>query len=418
MLLNDLRGLVTDVIKETTADMVRRKKMYVTQGVHSDANGNKVISVQEAFSDPFEVPYVPDLYNVQAGDSVWVEWAYGLGNACAVNTGSWKNTFIDADDNGVSLHLNDIQVTGHIGGDIVNTQDAASVTVSGKIQDAIDSLGKHLNGDVNIAVPAGTYVEDPNISGFEGNGTLTLSFDKEAVVKGDWVIAGNHRVVITGATDGTDTTEFIGVLEDSVIDVCGTRYLKINGVEMHGVERAAGDSGQAYGVYVRDGSYAYLTDCLIDRAGTAVYVEHAHLDIKDCKGGYNSTDETTVANLVNGIVISADGGYVNAKGTIPAGPVAGDTGYEDNGYPFTCSGTVTPTLSGGTAPPVVTEVTATWTASAGYYCNSYKTGTDSYDGRGTGWKGDGTFNLRMGYNTGTQKHMAGLWIFSDADTIR
>lgn len=183
---------------------------------------------------------------------------------------------------------------------------------------------------------------------------------------------------------------------------------------------------------MRDGSYAYVADCVIDRTGAAVYVEHAHLDIANCKGGEYSVEgdttpmETTVANLVNGIVISEDGGYVNAKGTIPAGTDSTGTGYEANGYPFTCSGTVTqqPTNDSGGGggepvppPPVITDVTSTWTNSAGYYCESYKTGTDAYDGRGTGWRGNGTYSLRMGYNTSSKKYMAGLWIFSDAATI-
>lgn len=417
MLLNDVESIVTDVLKEYSNDFVRRKKMYVTEGVHTDENGNSVLTVQEAFGEPFEVPFVPDLYNAQPGDSVWVEWAYGLGNACAVNSGSWKKTFISADENGVSLTLDDLSVEGHIGGDVINTQGAKSATVNGKIHDVIDGLGKHLVGDVTITVPEGTYVEDVDISGFEGTGTLTLNFDKAAVVKGDWVIAGNRRIIITGDTDGTDTTQFVGVLEDAVMDLRGNGFVKVSGVEIHGVEREAGDDGQAYGIYVRDGSYAFIDGCLIDRTGAALYVEHAHLDVVDCAGGAFSTDETTVANLVNGVVISPDGGYVNAKGTIPAGTDSAGTGYESNGYPFTCSGTVSKVTSGGEAPPALTEVTSTWTSSAGYYTDSYKTGVEAYLGRAIGWRGDGTNNPTMGYNSSSKKFVAGLWLFSDADTI-
>ena len=422
MILSSIESFVTDILKDYSGDFVRRKKMLVAQGVHTDENGNSVLSVQEAFGEPFEVPFVPELYNAQVGDSVWVEWAYGLGNACAVNSGSWKQSFISANENGVSLILDELQAT-HIGGDVINIQGAKSVTVNGKIQDAIDGLGKHLTGDVSIAVPAGTYVEDVNISGFDGAGTLTMTLDKQAIVKGDWVIAGNKRVIIEGSTDGTNTTQFVGSIEDSVMELRGDGYVKVSGAEIHGVERAAGEDGQAYGIYVRDGSYAYITDCLIDRTGAAVYVEHAHLDIADCKGGEYSTAETSLANLVNGVIISEDGGYVNAKGTIPAGTDSTGTGYEANEYPFTCSGTVTqkPTNEEGEQPapppPEITDVTSTWTSSAGYYCESYKTGTDAYDGRGTGWRGDGTYSLRMGYNTSSKKYMAGLWIFSDAATI-
>lgn len=414
-LLSDVETMVTDILKDYTADTVRRKKMYVVQGAHTDADGNHVLTVQEAFGDPFDVPYVPDLYNAQPGDSVWVEWAYGLGNACAVNSGSWRTTFITADENGVSLTLDGLQVNGHIGGDVINTQGAANVTVNGKIQDVLDSLGKYLAGDVSVAVPAGTYVEDVTVEGFHGPGTLTLNFDKESVVNGDWVIAGNDRVIVNGDTDSTDTTRFIGVMEDAVMELRGNRYIKVNGAEIHGVERDTGDTGQDYGVYVRDGSYAYLTGCLIDRTQAAIYVEHAHVDIVNCTGGQFSTSETTVANLTDGVVISPDGGNVNAKGSIPAGPDQNGTGYDANGYPFTCSGTVTQVVSGGVAPPPVTEVTSTWTASAGYYAASYQTGTESYAGRATGW--DPNKGPQQGYESNGKKYRAGLWIFSDADTI-
>ena len=74
-------------------------------------------------------------------------------------------------------------------------------------------------------------------------------------------------------------------------------------------------------------------------------------------------------------------------------------------------------MSGGEAPPEVTEVTTTWTSSGSYYCSSYKTGDDAYQSRGTGWKGDGTYNARMGYYTADKRYNAGLWIFNDADTI-
>ena len=108
MLLADIENIVTDVLKDNSTDFVRRKKMYVTEGAHLDENGNNVLTVQEAFGEPFDVPFVPDLYNAQPGDSVWVEWAYGLGNACAVNSGSWKKTFISVDADGVSLYLDEL----------------------------------------------------------------------------------------------------------------------------------------------------------------------------------------------------------------------------------------------------------------------------------------------------------------------
>ena len=442
ILLGMMRNLMEDTVKEESGDFVRRKKMYVTEGAHENADGNSVITVQEPFGDEFEIPYAPSLFAVQPGASVWVEWVYGFGNACAVNSGSWQASdlptcVIPTEDGlimqvnykpvmvisqtGVSMDVDTLEVSGHIQGDVVNTSAGANVTVNGKIQDALDSLGKYLEGDINITVPEGTYVEDPVIEGFHGPGTLKLIFDAQATVAGDWTVRGNKRVKIEGDTEEVGgvnvSTSFIGALEDAVMDVSGTDFFDIMGVDVHGVDREAGDTGQDYGVRVGEGSYAYLHNCQIDRTQIAVYVEHAHLDIRNCRGGAYSTDETTAANLTNGVEISADGGYVNARGTIPAGPDSSGTGYDANGFPFTCSGSVAQAVSSSGAPGPVTEVTSTWTSSAGYYCSSYRTGTDSWQSRGTGWKGDGTYNLRMGYNSSDQKYMAGIWIFSDADTI-
>ena len=442
ILLAKLRGVMENTVKEESGDFVRRKKMYVTEGAHTDSRGRKVLTVQEAFGEAFEVPYAPSLYAAQPGDSVWVEWVYGFGNACAVNSGAWQASdlptcVVPTEDGlimqvdfkpvmvistaGVSMDADTLEVSGHIQGDVVNTSAGKNVTVNGKIQDTVDSLGKYLNGDVNITVPAGTYVEDVVLEGFEGNGALNIIMNAQATVKGDWTMRGCRRVTITGHTEtvGEDevTSSLVGVIEDAAMDIGNCGYVEIGGVEIHGMERATGEDGQEYGVRVSTGTYAYIHDCMIDRTQTAVYVEHAHLDIKTCEGGAFSDDAGTVANLVNGVVISPDGGNVNAKGTIPAGPDSEGTGYEANGYPFTCAGTVSPVVSGGEAPPEITEVTSTWTSTGGYYCSSYKTGVESWQGRGTGWKGDGTFNLRMGYNSSDQKYMAGIWVFQDADTI-
>ena len=443
ILLNMMRGIMGDVLKENSNDFVRRKKMYVTEGAHENEDGRNVITVQEPFGEEFDIPYAPSLYAVAPGDSVWVEWVYGFGNACAVNSGAWQASdlptcVIPTEDGlimqvnyqpvmvvsqtGISMDADTVAVSGHIQGDVVNTTEGKNATVNGKIMDVINSLGKCLLGDVNVTVPGGTYIEDVVIEGFHGGGTLRLIFDAEATVSGDWTIRGNKSVKIEGSTEeigGVNVSStFIGALEDAVLDIANTDYIDIRGVNIHGVDRAVGDSGQNYGIRISEGTYANLYSCQIDRTQVAVYVEHAHLDIRNCRGGAYSTDETTVANLTEGIVISEDGGNVNARGTIPAGPDSTGTGYDANGYSFVCSGSVAQAVSSAGAPGPVTEVTATWTSSGGYYCSSYKTGQyDGYQSRGTGWKGNGAQNLRMGYNTSDQKYMAGLWIFADADTI-
>ena len=438
MILNLVRGLIEDTLKDNSNDFVRRKKMYVTECAHETEDGKKVITVQEAFGDAFEIPYVPSLLFVQPGDSVWVEWVYGFGNACAVNSGAWQASdlptcVIPTEDgliiqvdykpvmvistSGVSMDVDTLEVSGHIAADVVNTTEPRGITVNGKIQDAIDGLGKYLKGNVLVIVPNGTYVEDVRIEGFYGTGGIYMTFLPGAVVKGDWVVRGCGRVLMQGMSDGNGGgSTFVGVIDDAVLDVNETVYFEISGVQIHGVERAAGDDGQDYGIRVADGSYALIKNCLIDRTQVALYVKQAHMDIVNCTGGLFSLDETTVANMTDGAMISYEGGYANARGTIPAGPDSTLSGYTDNGFLFTCAGTVTPTEStGSTPPPSVDEETTTWTATSGYFCESEFGGPNAWQGYASGWQGNGAYNLRMGMDY--KKMTAGIWTFADASTI-
>ena len=260
--LNMLRGMMKETLKENTDEFVRRKKMYVTAGAHDDGNGRSVITVQEAFGEEFDIPYAPSLYAVSPGDSVWVEWVYGFGNACAVNSGAWQASdlptcVVPTEDglimqvnyrpvmtvgaNGISIDAETMSVTGHIAGDVVNTQEAASVTVNGKIQDTLDSLGKYLKGDVNVSVPDGTYVEDVSVEGFHGPGALKINLSAGVTVIGDWRVTGNGRIMLTGNSETVGganvTSTLIGSLEDAVVDVNGTDYFELTGTAVHGVER-------------------------------------------------------------------------------------------------------------------------------------------------------------------------------------
>lgn len=284
-------------------------------------------------------------------------------------------------------------------------------------------------------MPSGTYVEDVSIEGFHGPGNIYVFFAADAVVKGNWVIRGNTHAELIGTEEDGNKTTFIGSEADPtcIFDVSATGYFGLSNINIHGAERTLTsevgttpvtyDGGTFYGVMLNYGTYAYIYNCMIDRTEYGIMVIHSHLDIRNCTGGAYAADREsgvpTVANLITGIMISENGGYVNAKGTIPADMDSAGTGYESNGYPFTAVGTLTPTISDTYVPPVVDGQTVTWTASAGYYTTAFKNGTDGYEGGrgGKGWNGGGTENLRMGYETSTLKCTAGLWIFSDAATI-
>lgn len=445
-ILNGLNNLAEQQVGESTKDCVKRKKVTVTAVNHPNTLGNPVISVQEPFGTPFEVPFAPALVNVQVGDTVWIEWVYGFSNACAVNSGAWQasdlpNCVIPTED-GLEMQVNyetvmsinedGLNVNGVIHGNVVNTDSSTAATVNGKIQDTINNLGKYLEKDVTITVPSGTYVENVTVCGFCGPGKLTISFASGAFVKGDWTIRGNNSVTLNGTVGESSYPEFTGVSNEAAMEVSGTKYFCCSGIALHGAQRSA-TFKQVYGVLVDEGSYAYLYTMVIDRFDYAVYVKHANLDIADCSGGIPSTNYATVANLVNGVVISPYGGHVNARGSIPMGPNAGALSYTSNGYPFFIygqgsssgggggegsgedTGDIPSEDSGSVEPTPNTDVTTTWNANAGYYTYTQK--ADTYLSICVGWLGDGTYKLRMGKAPSDKRYLAGIWLLENADTI-
>lgn len=440
-ILNGLNSLTGQKVGEDTGDCVRRKKVTVTQGSHLDENGKKVISVEEPFGQPFEVPYAPSLVNVQPGESVWIEWVYGFSNACAVNSGAWQasdlpNCVIPTEDGlemqvdhrtVISINKDGMNVNGIIHGNVVNTESIHEVTVNGNIQGTIDNLGKYLIHDVNVIVPSGTYVENVDISGFHGPGKLTLTLASGVYINGDWTIRGNENVTICAdIPENGSAPELVGVANEAAIDVRNTAYFDCSDIELHGCTRSETER-QNYGVLVADGSCAYLNGMVIDRFDDAVYVQNAHADIDTCGGGVASSDYSSIANLDKGVVISPRGGSVNAKGSIPMGPQSGVKGYTTNGYPFFVYGhgnasdsdaspAISSAGSGEITPSGGNYETVTWNANGGYYAYTIEPGT--YNSFCSGWKGGGVQELRMGYDYGRTLYMAGIWTLQNPGTIR
>ena len=74
----ELEVIIENKIRELTKGCIRRKRMTVI----SVPNGS-TIGVTEPFGTTINVPYVSTLSSVSVGDSVWVDYAYGMTNAVA-----------------------------------------------------------------------------------------------------------------------------------------------------------------------------------------------------------------------------------------------------------------------------------------------------------------------------------------------
>lgn len=75
-----LEPWVRAIVDNATRNCVRRKTVTV-----ATAPNGTTMGVQEPYDDTvMDVPYLSTMEGVQAGDTVTIEWVYGLSNAVVV----------------------------------------------------------------------------------------------------------------------------------------------------------------------------------------------------------------------------------------------------------------------------------------------------------------------------------------------
>ena len=83
----DMERWIKKLIRETTQNCVRRRTVTVVRAPDGDT-----IGVQEPF-DPtgLDLPYLSVMGAAQVGDTVTMEWCYGLSNAMVISYGNGKS---------------------------------------------------------------------------------------------------------------------------------------------------------------------------------------------------------------------------------------------------------------------------------------------------------------------------------------
>ena len=82
----DMERWIKKLIRETTQNCVRRRTVTV-----ATAPNGSTMGVQEPFGPAvMDVPYLSVMGAAQVGDTVTMEWCYGLSNAMVVSYGSGR----------------------------------------------------------------------------------------------------------------------------------------------------------------------------------------------------------------------------------------------------------------------------------------------------------------------------------------
>jgi hypothetical protein len=71
----ELRPIIRELVEELTNGLIKRKRMTVTV-----APNGTTIGVAEPYGNTIQIPYASNL-SLAIGNSVWVDYAYGMTNA-------------------------------------------------------------------------------------------------------------------------------------------------------------------------------------------------------------------------------------------------------------------------------------------------------------------------------------------------
>lgn len=137
---------------------VKRKRATVTVAPHTDANGNRVMTVQEPYGTAFDVPYNPALENQAANTSVWLEWSYSASNMVAVAEGNGTFPASGGGGGGSGDMLKSVYDPNNYSQDIFSYADNAANTAAAAVSVYWATYGTTTNAQIVTANAAGRIV--------------------------------------------------------------------------------------------------------------------------------------------------------------------------------------------------------------------------------------------------------------------
>lgn len=235
-----------------------------------------------------------------------------------------------------------------------DNKDGLSWTTAFKtIQKALDSLEKHLEGNVVINIK-GTGSQSVNVWGFSGERVLKFYFENGTKLFCNQfdIIGCSCDIQIVGNDAWSNSVgQIIQNDSGSCIYVKACRYVRVYHLCICGAGK-----GQGQAINATHGSTVYLDGCEVDRFKYAIYVVNTAI------GAIVNTNGSDMSYITGG----NSGGrcYIQNNGTMPNA----DTNIHSNDALFTfggsnikkSNGTIYTSTSTAPPPPATTTNTRTW----------------------------------------------------------
>ena len=201
--------------------------------------------------------------------------------------------------NAVKLYVN--AVTGDNGNNGL-TEDTAFKT----IQQAINTLEKHLNGAVFIYIAPGTYDEKINILSFQGWGTLNIVLSENVIINGEIVVnACSSAIKLSGNTTSKAVLNH-NTTRTNAVSVFTSAYVLIENFIVNG------NADTKYTVNINTGSGVSIKNCEINNSTIAAITAFECSKIYAINNKGNNHSQYSV--------YSASGSTICMYNTIPDAP--------------------------------------------------------------------------------------------------
>lgn len=209
---------------------------------------------------------------------------------------------------------------------IVEKQLQSAAEWKGGIQSSLDALPKYMAQETTLTIPAGTYIEDVRIAGFEG-ARLNVLLGDGVYINGKIVIENCKSVKLHAAVLG-DASVYAAENTLPTLQISGCQSAEIVNVQVSGYRgRTSAEDGTRIPVYAVH-SNVRMHGCCIEYATLhAVVFEGGTFDCYDCIGGAASTDPATNCNLGNSVIAYLGAhGVLRGKSPMSANGAGGSSG--------------------------------------------------------------------------------------------
>ena len=199
---------------------------------------------------------------------------------------------------------------------IVNKSTEQTVQWRGSIQATIEAMPEYLSKKQMLIVPAGTYEETIDISGFMG-APLHVQLSEGVKVNGAISISACQAEIRIFAASLGDAAVYTSTRSSSVVSVSGCQSVCIENVQLSGYRgRTTKDNGTSVVLSSID-SNIRLYSCSFEYSSLYCAVfERGSFDALDCVGGTDGGDPVSNANI-GGAFCARFGAHGIVRGTEP-----------------------------------------------------------------------------------------------------